>query len=102
MAAKTNEGGSEEASRRLASSEKGKNQAVRRKSDRLQGPDCAENPLYAQCKRLGTASMGMIQATGHRGTTQFLKVLTGYKLSDSLPEIRTNLYQIPLRVGNHG
>ena len=36
-AAKANEGGSEEASRRLASSEKGKNRAVRRKSDRLPG-----------------------------------------------------------------
>ncbi len=35
MAAKTNEGGSEETSRRLASGEKGKNRAVRRKSDRL-------------------------------------------------------------------
>ncbi len=35
MAAKTNEGGSPEASRRLASGEKGKNRAVRRKSDRL-------------------------------------------------------------------
>ncbi len=35
MAAKTNEGGSEEASRRLASGEKGKNRAVRRKSARL-------------------------------------------------------------------
>ena len=35
MAAKTNEGGSEEASRKLSSSEKGKNRAVRRKSDRL-------------------------------------------------------------------
>ena len=37
MAAKTNEGGSEEAGRRLASGEKGKNRAVRRKSDRLLG-----------------------------------------------------------------
>ena len=37
MAAKTNEGGSEKASRRSASSEKGKNRAVRRKFDRLQG-----------------------------------------------------------------
>ena len=35
MAAKANEGGSEEASRRLASGEKGRNRAVRRKSDRL-------------------------------------------------------------------
>ena len=35
-AAKVNEGGSTETSRRLASVEKGKNRAVRRKSDRLQ------------------------------------------------------------------
>ena len=37
MAAKTNEGGSPEASRRLASGEKGRNRAVRRKSDGLLG-----------------------------------------------------------------
>ncbi len=35
MAAKANEGGPEEASRKVASGGKGKNRAVRRKSDRL-------------------------------------------------------------------
>ena len=37
MAAKANEGGPEEASRKVASGGKGKNRAVRRKSDRLIG-----------------------------------------------------------------
>ena len=47
MAAKTNEGGSEEASRRLASSEKGKNRAVRCKSDRLLTQDKESKAMKA-------------------------------------------------------
>ena len=45
MAAKANEGGSSEASRRLASEEKGKNRAVRRKSDRLLVPEDKKQPF---------------------------------------------------------